>query len=100
MTKIETFISGGAMGSDPWDARSWSGSSRALLQALDRRGALGETFGLDMSKARFASLALPRFSPDREVWRRRVYRSTAYRDALTKQLSRRVESPPPHAYFN
>lgn len=87
--KIIGFISGGLMGSDPWDASSFSGSSKALFEALDAEGALVRAFGVEMSRAEFFAKAAPRFHPDREVWRRRVYQSRDYRDALTAELRRK-----------
>lgn len=74
------------MGSDPWDASSFSGSSKALFEALEAEGALARAFGLELSRADFMLRAAPRYHPQREVWRRRVYQSRDYRDALTADL--------------
>lgn len=88
--KITGFISGGLMGSDPWDPSSFSGSSKALFEALQAEGVLARAFGLDVGKADFALRAAPRYHPDREVWRRRVFQSRSYRDALTRDLRRKM----------
>lgn len=82
-TTIAGFISGGLMGADPFDASSWSGSSRALFEALKGEGALLGAFGVDISKLEFAWRAAHAYSSDREVWRRRVFQSLGYRRALT-----------------
>lgn len=88
--KITGFISGGLMGSDPWSPSAFSGSSKSLFQAIEAEGALARAFGLSISKAAFALKAAPRYHPDKEVWRRRVYQSRGYRTALTEVLRRRV----------
>lgn len=88
--KITGFISGGLMGSDPWDPSSFSGSSKALFEALQAEGALVRAFGLDISRAEFLLRAAPRFHRDREVWRRRVFQSRGYREALTADLRRKM----------
>jgi hypothetical protein len=94
--RIDGFISGGLMGADPFDASSWSGSSRALFEALRAEGVLSSAYGVDISKLEFALRALPAYSSDREVWRRRVYQSASYRRALT-QRARRESEKRPHA---
>jgi glycosyltransferase involved in cell wall biosynthesis len=78
------------MGSDPWDASSFSGSSKALFEALDAEGVLVRAFGLDISRAEFMVRAAPRYHPQKEVWRRRVFQSRGYRDALTADLRRKI----------
>lgn len=88
--KLTVVLSGGAMGDDPYDPASWSGSSLNLINALDARGALAGAYGISLPKWQFALQAAPRFSPDREVWRRRVYRSRSFRQALTSVWARRA----------
>lgn len=87
---LTAVLSGGAMGDDPFDPRTWSGTSLHLLEALKRAGALDEAFGLSLPKWQFALLAISKFSPDREVWRRRTYRSRAYRSVMTWTLKQAV----------
>ena len=84
---VSVCLSGGALGDDPYDPGAWSGSAPALMAALAARTEVAHGFGLSLPRARFAALAAPRFSPDREVWRRRVYRSRAYRAALTRRVA-------------
>lgn len=88
--KIIGLLSGGLMGSDPWDPSSFSGVSVSLFNALKDEGVLGRTFGLDISRFEFMMRAAPRWHPSKEVWRRRVYQSRAYREALTRDLRRKI----------
>ncbi len=87
---ITGFISGGLIGSDPWDPSSFSGSSLALFSALKDEGVLARAFGLEISTPEFMLRAAPRWHPDKETWRRRVYGSLAYRQALTRDLRRKI----------
>ncbi|MEM8987832.1 MAG: glycosyltransferase family 4 protein [Pseudomonadota bacterium] len=84
--KINGLISGGLMGAAPFDPASWSGSSAAFFGACRDLGALENAYGVDIPKWRFAALAAPRFARNKEVWRRRVYKSVAYRQALESAL--------------
>lgn len=85
--QITVILSGGALGSDPWHPQAWSGSSLAVLEALERAGALKAAHGLQLPAWQFGMMAFPRYHRNREIWRRRVYRSTRYRQALTARLS-------------
>lgn len=88
--QITGFISGGLMGSDPWSPAAFSGSSKALFEALSAEGALARAFGLDIARAAFLLRAAPRYHPNKEVWRRRVFQSRSYREALTADLRRKI----------
>lgn len=90
--QITGLISGGLMGSDPFDPTSWSGSSKGFFEACQRAGLLGQALGPDIPKWQFALQALPKFHPDREVWRRRVFKSVRYRHSLEKVLARQLGS--------
>jgi starch synthase len=78
------------LGSDPWDPSSFSGSSVSLFNALKEEGVLARAFGLDIPRSEFILRAAPRWHPDKEVWRRRVFQSRGYRQALTRDLRRKI----------
>jgi starch synthase len=84
-------VSGAAAGRNPLDRRSWSGISYRLLTELERQGFLRRAVSAQASPLPYA-LALARsFSPDREIWRQRLYLDVAYRDALTSGIRRTLE---------
>lgn len=95
--KITGIISGGLMGSDPFHPSSWSGSSLAFFNELKNQGLLDGAYGTEISKLGFYARLLPKYHPVREVWKRRVYMSNSYRNALTRQLAKVV---PPLANNN
>ena len=84
--QFDGLISGGLMGADPFDPSSWSGSSAAFFAACREKGLLRNAFGADISRTQLAAIAIPRFSLQREVWRRKVYKSITYRCALEAAL--------------
>jgi len=88
--KITGIISGGLMGNDPFHASSWSGSSPAFFHELKRQELLDGAYGAEINKFAFYCRLLPRYHPVREVWKRRVYMSNSYRNALTHKLARVV----------
>ena len=86
--RVALVVSGGGMGSDPYDPASWSGSAAHLARALERRGVLADAYGVRLPALHGAALAVPRAGLSREGWRRRVLRSRSYREALTRRLAR------------
>jgi starch synthase len=91
VAKVIGLISGGLMGSDPFDPGAWSGSSSAFFSCLKKKGQLEKAFGLDISKWQFNKLAFTRFHLNRDVWRRRVYSSLKYRLQLEEDLKRKLD---------
>jgi glycosyltransferase involved in cell wall biosynthesis len=86
-------VSGAAVGADPFDRRSWSGSSYFLMSELARRRVLRRAISAHAG-ARARALALARtFSTEREVWRNRLYLDVAYRDSLTAGVRRALTEP-------
>ncbi|MGH7117437.1 MAG: glycosyltransferase family 4 protein [Acetobacteraceae bacterium] len=88
--RIVGLISGGLMGSDPFDPTSWSGISREFFLACQRRGMLERAFGVDVARRHFLALAVTRFHRNREVWKGRIYSSVVYRSALERALQGRI----------
>jgi len=105
--KIVGILSGGLMGSDPYDPTSWSGSSLAFFNELENQGHLQRAFGAKLSKLEFYTRLALKFHPNREVWKRRHYMNSSYRHALTRAAGNKVvESDKQHyivqlgAYIN
>lgn len=86
-----TGVVGGSIGSDPFNPRTFSGSSYSLFTALRKRGALRRAFGADISKVTKLPLMLRNFRRPRRIWSRQYYLDPSYRNALTHQLATRVE---------
>lgn len=84
--RIVGLISGGQMGSDPFDPTSWSGCSRQFFLTCHRRGMLERAYGVGLPRWRFIALAATRVHRNREVWKARLYSSTEYRSALEQVL--------------
>jgi len=89
--KIVGIISGGLMGSDPYDPSSWSGSSLALFNEIKKQDYLQRAFGAELNKIDFYARLAVKFHPNREVWKRRLYMSSSYRNALTNAGSKHVQ---------
>jgi len=91
---IAVCLSGGALGHEPWDAGTWSGISLALLTKLESRVELKAVFGLQLGRLNYGWRAVRAWHPQREVWRRKLYRSIAYRSQLNKTLVRHSSTLP------
>ena len=87
MRKIDVFV-GGSVGSDPFAASTWSGSSANLLRAIDRAGLLASAAGVRLSRAQNAWFQVKNFSSRRAVWRQQFYLDPAYREALTSAAAK------------
>ncbi len=83
MREVTLFV-GGSTGSDPYSPRTWSGSCKSLVEALDRHLVLDKAVGLTLPKLTYYALLLKNFARNREVWRKHFYFDPAYRDALTR----------------
>ena len=83
-------IGSGLMGRDPFDRRSWSTSSYYFFTELQKRASLARAIGVEVPWiTRYAYMAR-NFHPDREAWRMSFYNDTGYRDALTREVARRL----------
>ena len=74
--KIVGILSGGLMGSDPYDPTSWSGSSLAFFNTLEKQNYLQRAFGAELSPLEFYARLALKFHPNKEVWKRRHYMSS------------------------
>jgi starch synthase len=90
--KLVGVIGSRAIGTDPFDRRSWSGISFYLFSELQRRNALQRAFGVEVAHPRRALLMLRQFHPRHDVWRRQFYTSPSYRRSLTSEVSRHLTS--------
>jgi len=93
MKDVTVFV-GGSVGSDPWSAKTWSGTSQRLLKAMEQGGLLDKAVGLKVPRLTDGLLLAKNFSRNRAAWRKQYYLDPAYRRALTAAAGRvRVESP-------
>jgi glycosyltransferase involved in cell wall biosynthesis len=90
--KLVGVLGSGLIGTDPFERQSWSGSSYFFFTALKARGRLHRAFGVEAPAWRRWFLIARNFRRDREAWRRHFYLDTAYRDALTHAIGRRLEA--------
>jgi glycosyltransferase involved in cell wall biosynthesis len=76
----------GLIGYDPFDRRTWSGSSYFLFSALRDRGALHRAFGVEAGRWRKLLRMALNFRLDRRLWRQHFYLDTGYYNALTAAI--------------
>ncbi len=88
--KFTGIIGSGMIGTDPYDARSWSGSSPYFFRECDAQGVLNRAFGVELSRLRRLPYILRNVARDRDVWRHRFYLDTGYYDALSRDIGRRL----------
>jgi alpha-maltose-1-phosphate synthase len=84
-------IGSGQIGRNPFDRRSWSGSSYFFFSELARQGGLHRAFGVEVPAAQRYLYMARHVHINRTVWRRRFYLDTAYRDALTEQIRHNIQ---------
>jgi glycosyltransferase involved in cell wall biosynthesis len=91
---LSYFVGGGAIGSNPYDLKTWSGSSVFLLTALEADGILAQAFGVKLPVLQDTWLRIKNFHPKRTAWSRNYRMDPAYREAMTRAAGRlRPESP-------
>jgi alpha-maltose-1-phosphate synthase len=83
-------IGSGQMGRDPFDRRSWSGSSFFFFDTIRRRQRLRDAIGVEAPRLTRAALLARNFRLPRSAWRARFYLDTAYRDSLTAEVARKL----------
>ncbi|MGQ0634373.1 MAG: glycosyltransferase family 4 protein [Planctomycetaceae bacterium] len=85
-------IGSGLVGYDPFDRRTWSGSSYQVFSRLRDRGCLHRAFGVEVSRLNQLWLKLRFVHPNRSIWRNHYYMSRAYREGLTRVVARRLRA--------
>jgi glycosyltransferase involved in cell wall biosynthesis len=93
MSRLTVFF-GGSIGSDPQSEKTWSGTSRFLLGAMDRAGILDRAVGIKVPSLLNKILLAKNFNRNRTLWRSHYYYDPAYRRALT-QAAKRVSVTSP-----
>jgi glycosyltransferase involved in cell wall biosynthesis len=88
--KIVGVIGSSLIGTDPFDPKVWSGSSKFFFDACLEKGILQRAFGVDAKKRHKYPLMLGNFSPTREVWKYKFYLDTRYYDYLTAEIASRL----------
>ncbi len=90
MKQLVGICGSGLIGYDPFDRRTWSGSSYFLFSALQARGAVRRAFGVEADRWRkLLHLAL-NFRFNRRLWRENFYLDTGYYNALTAAIRRQA----------
>jgi glycosyltransferase involved in cell wall biosynthesis len=92
MKNIYAISGSGAIGEDPLDPTSWSGSSAFFFREIESRGRLRGTVGGEIPKWQKALLALLNYSPDYSIMRERTYTDVRYRNALSRLLEKQVKA--------
>ena len=82
----------GAVGNHPLDADAWSGSSAFFFREIERRKALGQPVGGEISFFWKSLLALLNYSKNPAILRRRLYMDTRYRNALSRLLAAKIRN--------
>ena len=83
-------IVGGSIGAEPFGRRTWSGSARMFLTALQKRGVLQRAIGLDVPFVKRQMLRIRNFDVRPNRWKKRYYSDPAYRMAMTAALRKRL----------
>jgi len=78
------------IGTDPYDPRSWSGSSRYFFRECDAQGVLNRAFGVELGPVQRLPFLLRNITLDRQLWRHRLYLDTGYYDALSQAIASRI----------
>jgi starch synthase len=88
-------IGSGLIGRDPFDKRSYSGSSYYFFTECQRQGLLSGASGVELGGWRKWLLLAASFYPSKERLRLSYYLRPAYRDALTRLLAEKLRRTPP-----
>jgi glycosyltransferase involved in cell wall biosynthesis len=88
MGKFVGVIASGSIGRDPFNPRSWSGSSHQFFNHCNDAGILHRALGCEVDKHNFIYHALMNFSFERSVMRNKLYYDPAYLNDLTQKVKR------------
>lgn len=81
----------GVMDEDPFDWRTWSGSSRYFFEALQRRGILRAAVSAEVSKGWRMLYQVASVQWRVRNWRFRFHLNTGYYAAMTRAAARRIK---------
>ena len=88
--KLVGIIGSGLIGEDPFDRQSWSGSSYFFFRECQRQGILHRAIGAELAPVKRAAIMALNFSTNRRRWQTAYYMDPRYRQALTKEVSKRL----------
>jgi glycosyltransferase involved in cell wall biosynthesis len=91
MKKLIGVIGSGLLGRDPFDDKSWSGSSRRFFESCRKVGILERAFGVEVPLCFRIPLMARNFSPRRNVWRQRFHLDINYYEMLTREICRQFK---------
>lgn len=81
-------VSGGGVGRDPFDERSWSGSSHRFMREVRDRGLLHSVVPVKPAPIAYVSALARTFHRDTHQWHHHLYRDIGYRRGLTAAAAR------------
>jgi starch synthase len=90
--KLIGVIGSGLIGRDPFDEKSWSGSSKYFFDMCAKFGILERAIGVEAPLYLKLPLMLKNFSFDIGLWRQIFYLDIRYYKALTKAICKRLRS--------
>jgi len=88
----------GVIDGEPFDPQLWSGSSRYLFEALQRRGVLHDAVQAIPGPMESALYQLLSFQPDIDRWKAKYHVHLGYYRAFTRQARRALKQIPDSAY--
>lgn len=88
-------VSGGGVGLDPFDERSWSGSAHRFMKELRGRGLLHSVISVKPAPLSYGVALARTFHRDRGAWHHRLYRDIGYRSGLTAAAARGLANVAP-----
>ena len=88
----------GVIDGEPFDPQLWSGSSRFLFEALQRRGVLHDAVQAIPGPVESALYQLLSFHPDVERWKAKYHVHLGYYRAFTRKARRALKHIPDSAY--
>ena len=91
MRKLIGVIGSGLLGRDPFDDKSWSGSSRRFFESCKRGGILERAFGVEVPLLFRVPLMALNFSPRKHIWRQRFHLDINYYEMLTREICRQFK---------
>jgi glycosyltransferase involved in cell wall biosynthesis len=88
----------GVIDGEPFDPQLWSGSSRYLFEALQRRGVLHDAVQAIPGPVESALYQLLSFQPDLDRWKAKYHVHLGYYRAFTRKARRALQRIPDSSY--
>jgi len=86
LEKFIGIIGSSFIGTDPFDGKSWSGSSKRFFETCKKYNILKAAYGFDVNKTQRTFLYLKNFSFSKKIWRQKFRLDIEYYKFLTKNI--------------